>query len=80
MINAYAQSGDSASAVRQFEAMVAKGLEPNVITCNSVINAYAQSGDSASAVRQFEAMVANGLEPNVITCNSVIREYLSCSS
>jgi pentatricopeptide repeat protein len=60
------------SAVRQFEAMVAKGLEPDVITYNSVINAYAQSGDSASAVRQFEAMVAKGLEPDVITYSSVI--------
>ena len=75
VIHGYAQAGDHANAVRQFEAMEHRGVEPNVVTYNSVINAYAQAGDHANAVRQFESMEQRGIEPSVVTYNSVINAY-----
>ena len=48
------------------------GVEPDVITFNSVIDAAAKKGDLLAAERWFERAIKAGEETNVSTFNSTI--------
>jgi pentatricopeptide repeat protein len=75
LINAHAQDGDKAGAVKYYEEMKAQGLRANEITMSSLINAHAQDGDKAGAVKYYEEMKAQGLRANEITMNSLINAH-----
>ena len=49
-----------------------QGLQPNVITYNSLISACGKSGKAERALQFFAKMQQQGLRPNVITYNAVI--------
>ena len=49
-----------------------QGLQPNVITYNSVISACEKGGKAESALQLFYEMRQQGLQPNVIFYTAVI--------
>lgn len=56
--------------------LVTRGVDPNVITYNSVISAYAKEGNWQGANDVLRRMLQNqNVEPNVTTYNAVINAY-----
>lgn len=73
-ISAAAKDGRRAEAerlLRQLErqAEAGDGLDPDVISYNSIVHACAREGDIPSAEQWFARMKVKGVEPNVITYN-----------
>eukprot|EP00439_Symbiodinium_sp_Y106_P084332 s162_g25.t1 len=61
-------------AVRTFEQIEKRGLEPSVQAYASLINAYVNSGDMAGADSAFSRMLAAGLRSNVV-CTALLKGY-----
>ena len=59
-------------ALKLFEEMLQKGLQPNVITYNALISACGKFAMTAKALHLFEEMQKQGLQPKVITYTAVI--------
>ena len=55
--------------------MVARGLEPDVVTWNTVIKLLGDARRTDEALERFKDMVARGLEPDVVTFSTVIKIY-----
>merc|ERR1712096_604194 len=72
VITAKSQNGDFLGLETLFDRMQQLGLEPDVVTFNSLINAKAQRGDFLGVENLFDRMQQLGLEPNEVTFNSVI--------
>ena len=47
--------------------MTKKGIEPNVVTFNSLIAAMCKCGQSDNATRLLESMISSGISPDIIT-------------
>ncbi|CAE7274429.1 unnamed protein product [Symbiodinium sp. CCMP2456] len=62
-------------AVRTFEQIEKRGLEPSVQAYASLINAYVNSGDMAGADSAFSRMLAAGLRSNVVVCTALLKGY-----
>uniref|UniRef100_A0ACD6AJV7 Uncharacterized protein n=1 Tax=Avena sativa TaxID=4498 RepID=A0ACD6AJV7_AVESA len=66
MISGYAQHGDGREAIRMFEKMKHKGVEPNCITFVAVLTACIHTGLCDFGIQCFESMQeAYGIEPRV---------------
>jgi pentatricopeptide repeat protein len=66
MISGYAQHGDGREAIRLFEKMKDKGVEPNWITFVAVLTACIHTGLCDFAIQCFEGMQeAYGIKPRV---------------
>lgn len=62
-------------AVRTFDQIEKRGLEPSVQAYASLINAYVNSGDMAGADSAFSRMLAAGLRSNVVVCTALLKGY-----
>jgi pentatricopeptide repeat protein len=47
--------------------MVAKGIEPNVVTYTALIHGHAKNGGIDAAFRLHKEMIKEGISPNAIT-------------
>ncbi|PIA50505.1 hypothetical protein AQUCO_01300916v1 [Aquilegia coerulea] len=72
MISAYCQSGKSVEAVRLFDWMQDKGIEPGLITWNILIASYNQLGNCDLAIELMKKMEKRGINPDVFTWTSMI--------
>ena len=55
--------------------MVATGLQPDVVTYNTLARAYAQNGETHKAEAMIHEMQKNKIQPNERTCGIIISGY-----
>ncbi|XP_045795336.1 pentatricopeptide repeat-containing protein At2g31400, chloroplastic [Trifolium pratense] len=73
MISAYGRNGHFPDAVNLFRSMSSWGIEPNLITYNSLIDAGAKGEVDFNVVVEFyDEMLANGIVPDRLTYNSML--------
>lgn len=58
-----------------FKEMIGEGIEPTVITFNTMIHAYTKSGNLGRAIELFARMLKDGVKPTQTTYNSMIHAY-----
>ncbi|MGZ7296333.1 pentatricopeptide repeat-containing protein, partial [Streptococcus pyogenes] len=51
-----------------------RGLQPNLLTFNSMRNGFCKEREMEEANGMMELMIQRGLQPNVVTFNSMINE------
>ncbi|GKB88115.1 putative tetratricopeptide-like helical domain-containing protein, partial [Tanacetum coccineum] len=57
------------------QAMVRKGLHPDVVTYSALIDRYCLRGELSEAHKVLHRMVKRGMKPNIITYSSLINGY-----
>lgn len=73
LISAYAKSGLCNEALKVFDSMKGYGLNPNLVTYNTVIDACGKGGVEFNRVLEiFNEMMRNGIQPDRITFNSLL--------
>merc|ERR1719301_83508 len=65
------------SAEKWLAKMLETGVEPNVITFNSVIAACAKAGNGKRCEEWLEKMRRAGVQPNSFTYNSVAKPFVA---
>lgn len=53
------------------------GIEPNVVSYNTVVKAFCKMGSLDSAFSVIEEMEKNGLEPDLVTFNTLLEAFYS---
>ncbi|XP_031387194.1 pentatricopeptide repeat-containing protein At1g62720-like [Punica granatum] len=75
------KEGQLAEAFKLFKKMMDKGVEPTVVTYDTLIHAvcsaehWEEDGMLSEAESTFDAMIQRGIEPDVVTYNSLIAGY-----
>ena len=69
---AYGKGGQWERALAKFEALKAAGMQPNVITYNSLISVLGAGGMWEKALSKFDELRVAGLQPTVITYSALI--------
>ena len=71
-ISACAGAGDWRRAVRLFEAMLAQGIKPDVVSCTALVAALGGGGRADDAAAAVRWMLAAGVRPNVRTYTALL--------
>lgn len=71
-ISACAGAGDWRRAVRLFEAMLAQGVKPDVVSCTALVAALGGGGRADDAAAAVRWMLAAGVRPNVRTYTALL--------
>ncbi|XP_031273224.1 pentatricopeptide repeat-containing protein At1g63400-like [Pistacia vera] len=72
MINGLGKEGKVDEANGLLELMSQRGLQPNLVTFNTMISGLCKEGKIEEANGLMELMIQRGLQPNVVTFNSMI--------
>ncbi|ERM98599.1 hypothetical protein AMTR_s00109p00063250 [Amborella trichopoda] len=59
-------------AINLLQAMYQDGVEPNIITYNSLLNGLCKDGKIEEAIKLFELMYQGSMEPDVIIYNALL--------
>lgn len=76
LIDAFAKSGETASAEQWLATMAAEGVEPTVASYTSVLHAYARAGDLRAAERMLERMTERGVQANVVSYGALLQGFV----
>lgn len=71
-MGAYANAGELDEAFELFESMQASGVQPDVISWNTLVSGFARSGDIGAALDLFDEMRVRGVKPRVSSWNCII--------
>jgi len=74
-IAAFAAQRRLHDAIKAFDEISLKGLQPSVQAYASLINAHVNSGDMSGAASVFQKMLDNGLRSNVVVCTALLKGY-----
>jgi len=74
-IAAFAAQRRLHDAIKAFDEISLKGLQPSVQAYASLINAHVNSGDMFGAASVFQKMLDNGLRSNVVVCTALLKGY-----
>lgn len=72
VIHIAAARGDVSVAEREFNLILQKGTQPDIIMYNSVINACTKAKDATRAQAWIRRMIGAGVEPDVLSYTTVI--------
>ncbi|URD80744.1 PPR repeat [Musa troglodytarum] len=78
MINIYGSGGKPDRAVKMFEEMLEKGVEPNVMSCTCLIRCLGKAGRIGDAVRVFETAMERGIRPDDRLCGCLLSVAALC--
>ncbi len=73
MINMFSKCGTLEDALDIYRAMQKEGIQPNVVTWNTLVSAHVQHGESEKALQLFDQMKQASCPPNAITYNCVLQ-------
>jgi pentatricopeptide repeat protein len=76
-LEAYASAGDTKSARKLFDQLLASGVLPTPEMCQLVMRAYVNANDPKRAITMFEETQENGVAPTVGSYNIVAGVYAS---
>ncbi|CAI0378022.1 unnamed protein product [Linum tenue] len=71
----YCRKGLLSSAMKLRTSMGKNGMEPNVVTFNTLINGFAKEGKLQEASRVFSEMKLSNVVPNIVTFNTLINGF-----
>ena len=54
------------------EQMIARGLAPNEVTCNTLVKGWAQKGEMDEAQTVVDGMVQRRLTPDAVSFNTLL--------
>jgi pentatricopeptide repeat protein len=72
LIDGHSKLGKMQIAMAIYTEMVAKGIEPNVVTYTALIHGHAKNGGIDAAFRLHKEMTENGISPNAITASVLV--------
>ncbi|KAK8664831.1 hypothetical protein V6N13_084604 [Hibiscus sabdariffa] len=78
LLSAYIHSKKFDGVGKLLEELTEKiGIEPNLVSYNTVIKAYCEMGSMDSAVSVIDTLEKKGLEPDIITFNTLLDGFFS---
>lgn len=78
VINAYAESGNMAEAMKAFLKMKGNGYRPSTSTYNTLMKGFGIAGQPEESMKLLEQMSVNGMmKPNLRSYNVLVRAWCS---
>ncbi|CAI9289685.1 unnamed protein product [Lactuca saligna] len=75
MINKYAKLGMNRESKQLFDQIIEKGIDPTIVTFNSLIYGFCKARDLIGAMRSFHNIEDHGLVPNAITYTTLMNFF-----
>ena len=76
MLRLYGRHGDFPKIVETLKSVVEFDLEPDVVTCTTVLDAFSRAKDEDAVGKVYDLMQKIGIKPSAITLTALIRSAL----
>ncbi|KAL3504970.1 hypothetical protein ACH5RR_034811 [Cinchona calisaya] len=76
MVSGYVQQGMVKEGLGLVQEMKLLGMNPNVVTWNTIIAGFSQENDEVMVWETFRLMRDNGVEPDIVSWTSVISGFV----